>query len=84
VRPTVERYLEIETQLARRGYLKSDPDGTWNPESVEALRRFQQEQGLTPDGRLNSLSLIALGLGPQRDTASAVPPPGPPPTVPMP
>lgn len=84
LRPTVDRYLEIETQLARRGYLKSNPDGIWNPESVEALRRFQQEQNLTADGRLNSLSLIALGLGPQRDTASAAPPPGPPATVPMP
>jgi len=45
---------------------------------VEALRRFQQEQNLDPTGKINSLSLIALGLGPKyATTATAVPPPPP-------
>jgi hypothetical protein len=42
---------------------------------VEALKRFQADQNLTPDGKLGSLSLIALGLGPKRLSAqSAVQP----------
>jgi hypothetical protein len=30
------------------------------------LRRFQREQNLGDDGKIGSLSLIALGLGPKR------------------
>jgi hypothetical protein len=30
------------------------------------LKQFQQDQNLEPNGKLNSLSLIALGLGAKR------------------
>ena len=43
----------------------------WGPESVDALKRFQADQNLMPDGKINSLSLIALGLGPKRLTAKS-------------
>lgn len=79
--PTPDRYREIQRALADRGYLKSEPDGKWDQGSVDALRRFQQEQNLEPTGKINSLSLIALGLGPKYDTtAKAVPPAAPRPT----
>ena len=64
--PTPERYKEIQQALAEKGYFRGDTDGNWGPESVDALRRFQREQNLTEDGKLGSLSLIALGLGPKR------------------
>jgi murein L,D-transpeptidase YcbB/YkuD len=64
--PTQERYKEIQQALADRGYFNGQADGTWGPESVDALKRFQREQNLTDDGKLGSLSLIALGLGPKR------------------
>jgi peptidoglycan hydrolase-like protein with peptidoglycan-binding domain len=64
--PTPDRYKEIQQALAEKGYFRGDPDGNWGPESVEALKRFQREQNLTDDGKLGSLSLIALGLGPKR------------------
>ena len=67
--PTADRYREIQQALAQRGYLQSEPSGQWNAESVEAMRRFQKDQNLDPSGKLDSLSLIALGLGPKR-TAS--------------
>jgi hypothetical protein len=45
---------------------------------VEALTKFQSEQNLGSTGKINSLSLIALGLGPRHDTAQAAKPePGP-------
>ena len=44
--------------------------GVLDPSSTEALRRFQQDQNLEASGKLDSLSLIALGLGPKR-TANA-------------
>jgi peptidoglycan hydrolase-like protein with peptidoglycan-binding domain len=72
--PTPERYREIQGALASRGYLKSAPTGAWNAESAEALRQFQHDQNLEPSGKVNSLSLIALGLGAKH--GSAVVPPG--------
>jgi peptidoglycan hydrolase-like protein with peptidoglycan-binding domain len=65
-RPTVERYQEIQQALADKGYFKGPVDGNWGPDSVDALTRFQHEQNLTEDGKIGSLSLIALGLGPKR------------------
>lgn len=69
--PTQERYQEIQQALSQRGHFKGEANGEWGPESVEALKRFQQEQNLTPSGKLDSVSLIALGLGPKRNLASS-------------
>jgi peptidoglycan hydrolase-like protein with peptidoglycan-binding domain len=64
--PTVDRYREIQQALADKGYFRGTPDGAWNGESADALKRFQKDQNLDPDGKIGSLSLIALGLGPKR------------------
>jgi peptidoglycan hydrolase-like protein with peptidoglycan-binding domain len=72
--PTPERYMEIQQALADKGYFNGPANGTWGPESVEALKRFQRDQNLDPDGKLGSLSIIALGLGPKRQL---VPDPAP-------
>jgi len=69
--PTTDRYKEIQQALADKGYFQGPVDGAWNPGSVEALKRFQKDQNLDPDGKIGSLSLIALGLGPKRGIASA-------------
>ena len=69
--PTTDRYKEIQQALADKGYFQGPVDGAWNPGSVEALKRFQKDQNLDPDGKIGSLSLIALGLGPKRGVASA-------------
>jgi hypothetical protein len=74
--PTPDRYREIQGALASKGYLKpDDATGTWNQTSADAMKKFQTEQNLDSTGKINSLSLIALGLGPHRD-------PAPPPKVP--
>jgi peptidoglycan hydrolase-like protein with peptidoglycan-binding domain len=80
--PTPERYREIQQRLSDKGYFHGPVDGKWGSDSVDALKRFQKEQGLDPDGKLGSLSLIALGLGPKRlaaqtgePPASSLPPP---------
>jgi hypothetical protein len=71
--PTPDRYREIQGALASKGYLKpEDATGTWNQTSADAMKKFQAEQNLDSTGKINSLSLIALGLGPHRDPA---PPP---------
>ena len=72
--PTPARYKEIQQALAAKGYLKpEDATGKWDDSSVEALKKFQSEQNLDVTGKINSLSLIALGLGPKHDTASSQP-----------
>jgi hypothetical protein len=73
--PTPQRYKEIQDALAAKGYLKpEDANGAWTQASVDALKKFQAVQNLDSTGKINSLSLIALGLGPKRETAAATPP----------
>lgn len=75
--PTHERYQEIQQALADKGYFNGAADGNWGPPSVEALKRFQRDQNLTQDGKIGSLSLIALGLGPKRVAIAKAPPRNP-------
>jgi peptidoglycan hydrolase-like protein with peptidoglycan-binding domain len=84
--PSPDRYKEIQQALASKGFYQGEPTGEWGPDSVDALKRFQTAQSLTPDGRIGSLSLIALGLGPKRLTAKSdsTPPPAVTPPAPAP
>jgi hypothetical protein len=67
--PSADRYREIQQALVDKGYLQREPTGVWGAESADALKRFQADQKIDGNGKLNSLTLIALGLGPKRDTA---------------
>jgi hypothetical protein len=90
--PSQDRYREIQQALTTKGYFHGEANGEWGPESIDALKRFQTDQNLMPDGKIGSLSLIALGLGPKRltaksDASTPAPPPAataPPPTAPPP
>jgi len=64
--PTRERYREIQTALKELGYDPGPIDGQWGPKTSAALRRFERDNDLRADGQLDSLTLIALGLGPRR------------------
>jgi len=69
--PTSDRYKEIQKALADRGYLKNEPTGTWDADSKEAMRKFQNDQKLDPSGKITAASLIALGLGPKNESQTA-------------
>jgi putative peptidoglycan binding protein len=71
--PDPERYQEIQKALADRGYFKGEVNGQWGDDSIDALKRFQADQKLPDDGKINSLSLIGLGLGPKHDGNSVTP-----------
>ena len=74
--PTPERYKEIQQSLVAKGYLNpEDANGTWNQASIDGLKKFQMAQNLDPNGKINSLSLIALGLGPKHDEVGQALPP---------
>lgn len=78
--PTPDRYKQIQEALAAKGYLKpEDATGSWGPGSVDAMKRFQADQKIEGAGKINSLSLIALGLGPKRESLAAAKPQPPPP-----
>jgi hypothetical protein len=68
--PTPERYREIQQALATKGYFKGDSNGRWGADSIDALKRFQHDQNLDQTGKLDSVSLIALGLGPKRSLSA--------------
>jgi hypothetical protein len=83
--PEPNRYQEIQKALQDRGYFKGEPNGEWKDDSSDALKRFQADQKLPYDGKVNSLTLIGLGLGPKHDSGPITPPPPaslPPATVP--
>ncbi len=69
--PAPERYKEIQDALVAKGYLRpEDATGAWGDASSDALKRFQADQKIDSSGKINSLSLIGLGLGPKHDDAS--------------
>jgi len=72
--PSADRYREIQNALVAKGYLPADAAaGAWDQASADALKSFQSEQNLDSTGKINSLSLIALGLGPRHDSNSTKP-----------
>lgn len=71
--PDQERTREIQQALSAKGY-SVDATGVWGPQSVEALKKFQEDQhinNMSGRGKLDSLTLIALGLGPRREPPPA-------------
>ncbi len=69
LQPSADRLKEIQGALAREGYLQDEPTGKWDDTSIAAMKRFQAEHSIPSTGKINSLSLIALGLGPVRGPA---------------
>jgi len=61
--PSSDRITEIQSALAREGYLKSDPNGKLDASTVAALQRFQSDNGLGANGKLDAPTLQKLGLG---------------------
>ena len=73
--PDDDRYADIQRALTDRGYFKGDANGKWGDDSMDALRRFQEDQKFADaDGKINSLSLIGLGLGPKHGSILNVAP----------
>jgi murein L,D-transpeptidase YcbB/YkuD len=52
--------LEIQTALKKVGYFKGLVDGKIGPETKEAIKKFQQANGITPDGVVGSKTWALL------------------------
>ncbi len=64
--PDLRRHVIVGAQalLARAGYFRSGIDGHFGPGTATAVRAFQSQTGILPNGRLNMETLSALGLLP--------------------
>lgn len=61
--PSAARTEEIQAALERGGFYSGDPNGKWDANTQDSLRRFQAAKGLPPTGKLDALSLQKMGLG---------------------
>jgi hypothetical protein len=64
LRPEPERIQEIQQALVKTGYLSADPNGRWDDQTREAMRRYQADHGFPVTGLPEAKSLMKLGLGP--------------------
>lgn len=53
---------QIQMALQQRGFKEVAPDGRWSEAAADALKRFQEKQGLEVTGSLNLRTLRALGF----------------------
>jgi peptidoglycan hydrolase-like protein with peptidoglycan-binding domain len=61
--PTSDRIREIQNALIQADVYIGAPTGKWDAATIDAMKKFQQSNGLNPSGKLNALSLEKLGLG---------------------
>ncbi len=65
--PTPDRIKEIQTALQKDGSYEGEPNGKWDAATTEAMRKYQDKNGISPTGKIDAVSLNKLGLG--SDTA---------------
>lgn len=65
--PDSDRIRQIQSALQREGTYQGDPTGKWDDSTAEALKSYQDKNGLPATGKIDALSLEKLGLG--SDTA---------------
>jgi peptidoglycan hydrolase-like protein with peptidoglycan-binding domain len=77
-----DEILKYQQQLKKLGYLMSEPDGKYGPNTKAAVKRFQQSSGLIADGFLGpkteealmsaDAEINALALGAKGDDVIAI------------
>lgn len=53
---------QVQQALDEQGYDPGTVDGVWGPSTQQALRQFEQDQGLQADGRWDQQTASALGI----------------------
>jgi len=69
----IERYRAAQAELNRLGYDAGPVDGIWGLQSVRAMRAFQSDSGLGPDGMVSEASLSRLQAAIPRIATEAIP-----------
>jgi peptidoglycan hydrolase-like protein with peptidoglycan-binding domain len=61
--PTPDRIREIQTALQKDGSYVGEPTGKWDAATVDAMKKYQDKNGISPTGKIDAVSLNKLGLG---------------------
>lgn len=61
--PTPDRIKEIQSALSREGAYRGEPTGKWDNATIEAMKKYQGDNGITPTGKIDALTINKLGLG---------------------
>lgn len=61
--PTPDRIKEIQTALQKDGSYEGEPTGKWDAATADAMRKYQDKNGVNPTGKIDAISLNKLGLG---------------------
>ena len=85
--PTPDRVREIQTALQKDGSYQGEPTGKWDAATMDAMKKYQDKNGISPTGKIDAATLNKLGLGsgtagkgaPVPATSSSVAPGDPPP-----
>lgn len=64
---------EIQTALANAGYYKGNIDGKIGPRTKQAIKDFQQANGLKADGKVGPMTWEALSKHAAANAAAGVP-----------
>ena len=67
-----EAVRAVQRQLVELGFAPGYPDGRLGPDTIAALREFEQESGLPVDGRLDEATLDAIFGGGVEDEIQRV------------
>jgi peptidoglycan hydrolase-like protein with peptidoglycan-binding domain len=65
--PTPDRIREIQTALQKDGSYVGEATGKWDAATTDAMKKYQDKNGISPTGKIDAVSLNKLGLG--SDTA---------------
>ena len=60
-----QKVTEIQTKLKNWGYYDGTVDGVFGSGTEKAVKKFQQKNGLTADGKVGPATLAALGISGQ-------------------
>jgi peptidoglycan hydrolase-like protein with peptidoglycan-binding domain len=61
--PTSDRIKEIQAALQKDGSYNGEPSGKWDAATSDAMRKYQEKNGVNPTGKIDAASLNKLGLG---------------------
>jgi peptidoglycan hydrolase-like protein with peptidoglycan-binding domain len=61
--PTSDRIREIQTALQKDGSYEGEPNGKWDAATTDAMRKYQDKNGINPTGKIDAISLNKMGLG---------------------
>ncbi len=67
----IETTMQAQEALQAAGYHLGEPDGKPGPETTAAVKKFQGDRHLPVTGKLDSITLAALGVGKSSDPSAA-------------